>query len=523
MQEKDIPYIDRTGGTTMHRERDARQESPHRIPGGVHEISFDESLLVPRALLRLLDLDKLKEAGWLPLSIEADVARIAAVAPGDPAVVEDVRRTLGVERIDFVRISAKDLAWTIANNEDVNPGFPGLANRTSLAKVRTYLAGYRSFLASRRTVFAKGRTGLSMFRTGLAFITAILLLLRVFGLGWLSVIELGLLAAGLLLLVDGILWYLPARRVSHRHLTSGLPQPTSGVTVLFATLRDFTPIFQRSAPVPGAEALRDGWDELTPVMRRRFLALDRTDMAEERTLLAYFRTLMGKSRTGMALGRTGIGLAGIGSALIRQFSSDRWSLMGWVFIAMGLVMTLEGLSWYLSGRKAGRQSFDSTRQAETQGTPWDLVLPPKTMDPREQRHRAAPKPQGGSMPGIWGTTGLALERTLLAERRNVMARLRTHMSRARTGLAFVRTGMNFSAVGLGLLVSFGLNSPAWSILEGSTLGLGLLLVADGLYWYLPSERIRRSMPYCFHDFEIALPDYTRPVSEWSTAVFSNER
>lgn len=505
----------------MHRERDARQESPHRIPGGVHEIAFDESLLVPRALLRLLDLDRLKEVGWLPLSMEDGLARVAAVSPGDPAVVEDVRRTLGVERIDFVRISAKDFAWTIANNEDVNPGFPGLANRTSLAKVRTYLANRRSFFASRRTVFAKGRTGLAMFRTGLAFIATILLLLSVSGLGWLSLIELALLAAGLFLLVDGLLWYIPARRLGHRRLTSGLPQPVSGVTALYAILRDFTPIFRRCEPVPGAEALRDGWDELTPVMRRRFLALDRTELAEERTLLAYFRTLMGKSRTGMALGRTGVGLAGIGSALIRQFSADKWGHVGWVFICMGLVMTLEGLSWYLPGRKAGRQSFDSTRQAEQNATPWDLVLPPETADPRERRHRPPLKPQGGSEPGIWGTTGLALERTLLAERRNVMARLRTHMSRARTGLAFIRTGTNFSAVGLGLLVSFGLGNSAWSILEGCTLGLGLLLVADGLYWYLPSEKIRRGMPYCFHDLEITLPDYTRPVSEWTTAVFSN--
>jgi uncharacterized membrane protein YidH (DUF202 family) len=125
------------------------------------------------------------------------------------------------------------------------------------------------------------------------------------------------------------------------------------------------------------------------------------------------------------------------------------------------------------------------------------------------------------VPGIWGATGLALERTLLAERRNVMARLRTHMARARTGLAFIRTGMNFTAVGLGLLVSFGLRNAAWSGLELGILGLGLLIVADGAYWYLPSERIRRSLPYCFHDMEIALPDYTRPVEDWPRAEFGN--
>lgn len=515
------PYVDRSGGTAMHRERDARQESRHLIPPGTRTLGFDEEFLVPRALLRLLDLDRLKAMGWLPLSMEDGLARVAAVNPGDPAVAADIRAALGAERIEFLHISARDLAWTIANNEDVNPGFPGLANRTSLAKVRTYLAGRRSFLASRRTTFAKGRTGLAMFRTGLAFATALLLLLRIVSLGWASLLELALLTAGLFLMIDGLRWYLPARRLSRRPMGSGLPQAPEGVSALYVTLRGFLPVFGRTDPVPGAKELRAGWDQLSPVMRRRFLALDRTDLAEERTLLAFFRTLMAKSRTGMALGRTGVALAGIGIALIRQFSAGHGDLLGWALIAAGLAMTLEGLSWYLPGRKAGRESLDSSRRAEAGGTAWDLVLPPKTIDPHAPWRRPAPRLQGGVVPGIWGATGLALERTLLAERRNVMARLRTHMARARTGLAFIRTGMNFTAVGLGLLVSFGLRNAAWSGLELGILGLGLLIVADGAYWYLPSERIRRSLPYCFHDMEIALPDYTRPVEDWPRAEFGN--
>lgn len=506
----------------MHRERDARQEAPHRIAAGVHSIAFDEELLVPRALLRLLDLDRLRQAGWLPLSMDDGLARVAAVSPDDPAVAADVRAVLGAERIDFVRISAADFERTIANNEDVNPGFPGLANRTSLAKVRTHLANRRSFLASRRTVFAKGRTGLAMFRTGLAFATAILLLLRIVGLGWTSLLELALLAAGLFLIADGLRWYLPARKLSHQRLSSGLPEKPKGVSVLFAVLDDFRVRFRRTEPVPGAQALRDDWDALSPVMRRRFLALDRTDMAEERTLLAYLRTLMAKSRTGMALGRTGVALAGIGIAVIRQYAPDGWSFLGWALITNGVLMTLEGFMWYLPGRKAGKESIDSTSKAEACATPWDLVLPPETCAPDEPRHRPAVSRHDGVEPGILGTTGLALERTLLAERRNVMARLRTHMSRARTGLAFIRTGMNFSAVGMGLLVSFGLRNAAWTGLEFAVLGLGVLLVADGLYWYLPSERVRRGQPYCFHDLEIALPDYTQPATRWLRTEFSDE-
>jgi len=523
MQEGTPPYIDRAGGSTMHRDRDARQEARHLVPQGARSVLFDEELLIPRALLKRLDMEHLAAAGWLPLSLENGLARVAAVNPEDPAVAEDARGILGAERVELLHISAADLAQTLANNEDVNPGFPAEANRTSLARVRTHLANRRSMLASRRTIFAKGRTGLAMFRTGLAFATGLLLLLRIAGLGWTSPIQLCLLAAGLFLIIDGLRWYLPARRLSLRGTASGLPQAAPGVTVLFAVLKDFRPIFGRSAPVAGAEAQCAGWDGLSPVMRRRLLALDRTNLAEERTLLAFLRTLMAKSRTGMALGRTGVALAGIGAALIRQYRSGGVD-PGWALIAVGVVMTLEGLSWYLPGRTAGKRSMESTARAEGGRTPWGLVLPPESAAPGEPE-TAGRDPrggvQGGVTPGVWGSTGLALERSLLAERRNVMARLRTHMARARTGLSFIRTGMNFTAVGLGLLVSFGFSSLGWTALETAVLGLGVLLVADGLYWHLPADKVRRALPYCYHGLEIALPDYARPVGEWPKTEFDN--
>ena len=168
--------------------------------------------------------------------------------------------------------------------------------------------------------------------------------------------------------------------------------------------------------------------------------------------------------------------------------------------------------------------MESTARAEGGRTPWGLVLPPESAAPGEPE-TAGRDPrggvQGGVTPGVWGSTGLALERSLLAERRNVMARLRTHMARARTGLSFIRTGMNFTAVGLGLLVSFGFSSLGWTALETAVLGLGVLLVADGLYWHLPADKVRRALPYCYHGLEIALPDYARPVGEWPKTEFDN--
>lgn len=514
MQDSTPPYVDRSGGSAMHRDRDARREARHLVPAGARAVLFDEELLIPRALLPNLDMAHLAQAGWVPLSLADGVARIAAVRPDDPAVDEDARRLLRADRVEILSISAADLAHMLANNEDVNPGFPPEANRTSLARVRTHLANRRSLFASRRTTFAKGRTGLAMFRTGLAMTTGLLLLLRIAGMGWTSPVEFCLLVAGLFLVIDGLRWYMPARRLSRRRTVSGLP-PADPTGVLAAAIENFRPVYRRAPADPEAGAARKGWDGLTPVMRRRFLALDRTNLAEERTLLAFLRTLMAKSRTGMALGRTGVALAGIGAALIRQYHRGDIGDPGWALIAIGALMTLEGLSWYLPGRAAGRRSLDATAGVEGARTPWNTALRQKSGgEPRADL-------QGGATPGVWGSTGLALERTLLAERRNVMARLRTHMARARTGLSFIRTGMNFTAVGLGLLASFGFANAGWTTLEAGVLALGVALVADGLYWYLPADRARRSLPYCYHGLEIALPDYARPTGEWQRTEFDD--
>lgn len=509
----------------MHRDRDMRREPRLHVPSGLGTVRYAEDLLVPRALLKKVELPDLATAGWVPIEITDTGVLVAAVAPHDPAVAQAARQALGVENVELLAISPEDLARVIANNLDVNPGFPPQASRTDLARVRTYLANRRSFLASRRTAFSKGRTGLAILRTGLALLTAVLLLVRIFGTGWSSPVELGLLLAALALVAEGFAWYLPARRLSRRRLRRGLPPALEGPGFLRAMLQGGRLVFERLAIDPEAAMLRHHWEQLSPVMRRRFLALERTDLAEERTHLAFCRTLMAMSRTGMALGRTGIALAGIGIALVRQFHHHfLWGACGWLLIATGVLMTLEGLSWYRFGRRAGRESIACIAEGEDCPTVWDLVLdgtPDRNSFCRTSLRQLAGLFVPGSRPGIWGSTGLALERTLLAERRNVMARLRTHMARGRTGLAFIRTGMNCTAVGLGLLVSFGFRSTSWAVLETLILGLGIVLVTDGLRWFLPAESLRQRLPFCVGDMEIPFPDYTRPMNEWPKVTFDD--
>jgi uncharacterized membrane protein YidH (DUF202 family) len=486
-------------------------------------IEFNEDIRASRDITGRLDLERLKSALWFPLSSESGKAEVIAYDPVSPAVLQDIKATMKVEAVEFQVALPSDIVRIIENNQDINPHFPPSSGRTQLAKARTFLAYRRSLLASYRTSLSKGRTGLAFLRTGLSLVTISLLLVRIFGLGYWTTVDFMLLAAGIFMTVDGLIWYVPARAIGKKRLFKVVTTPTTGTSILEVANPEGQFFFRRTASVPGADTLRGNWRSLTPVMRRRFLANDRTDFAEERTLLSFYRTLMAKARTGLAFSRTGIAFIGLGIALLRQIHRGLWDIFSYGLIVTGTTMVLEGLHWYFPGRRAGKESFDSVRAKGEKTNIWDLVFPPVHKRPADSGFIAAPPPVRAShAPGIWGTTGLALERTVLAERRNVMARLRTIMARSRTGLGFVRTGMNFSAVGAALLVSFGTGHPVWTTVEAAILVTGLVLIADGLYWHIPAEKIRKQFPYCFGEMEIAIPDYGKPARSWGKVIFSHD-
>jgi uncharacterized membrane protein YidH (DUF202 family) len=486
-------------------------------------VEFDENIVAPRDVIRRIDLERLKTALWFPFSSEQDNTKVIAYDPSSPTVLEDIKRTVGTEKFEFQVALPSDIIRIIENNQDINPHFPPSSGRTQLAKVRTFLAYRRSLLSSYRTWLAKGRTGLAFLRTGLSLVTISILLFKIFGLGYWIVIDLMLLATGIVMTIDGFAWYIPAREIGKKKLFRVCTSPTIGTSVLEVVNPEGRFFFTRTATVPGADILRSNWRSLSPVIRRRFLANDRTDFAEERTLLSFYRTLMAKARTGLAFTRTGIAFIGLGIALLRQIHRGSWNIFSYGLIVTGLLMVLEGLHWHLPGRRAGKESFRCVKAAGEKTTIWDFVFPPVHKRPvNDSNFLAGPPPVKAShSPGIWGTTGLALERTVLAERRNVMARLRTIMARSRTGLSFIRTGMNFSAVGAGLLVYFGTGNLVWTLTEVLIFLTGLALIADGLYWHIPAEKIRRQFPYCFGDMEILIPDYGKPARYWKKVIFQS--
>jgi uncharacterized membrane protein YidH (DUF202 family) len=433
-----------------------------------------------------------------------------------------VKKTLNVSRVQFLVALPSDIRLMIENNWDVNHNFPASAGRTPLARLRTWLADQRTMLAQYRTSLAKGRTGLAFIRTGLAFISIALVLFRIFGVGILNVLEVLMLAVGIAMFVDGFIWYLPARKVKKIRGDYVPTEPTFGTTVLEFDYQNGQPSFKRTPTIEGAEELRMHWNRLTPVMRRRFLANDRTDLAEERTILANYRTIMARARTGLAFTRTGIAFSGLGVALLRQLPSNGWNVFYLILILSGIVFTLEGFFWYIPGRKTSRVSAEAIKKTQKKMSIWDLMFRPfhKRLRLDDLPHTLTIK--GSHALGIWGTTGLALERTLIADRRNVKSRLRTVMSRSRTGMSFIRTGASFFSIGLGLQVYFGSGNLLWTLHNAALILVGVFLIADGFYWHLPAEKTKKAFPYCFADMEIVFPEYAKPTPLWKKVVFSHD-
>ncbi len=487
---------------------------------GVPFVEFDESVVASYFLVLRLDLEHQKKSLWFPLSVHDRKAEVISSRPADRKVIDDIKKTLEVEQVSFRIALPADLIRIIEHNFDVNRNFGIAGGRTPLARVRTFLAYRRSGYAHSRTLFAKGRTGLAFIRTGISFLVIALLFLRILGAGYYLLLEVPLLTFGLIMVYDGVKWYLPLRRIAGMPIDATVTEPSWGSRVLNADLSDGRPHISRTGEIAGAALLRADWENLSPVMRRRFLASDRTDMAEERTGLAGHRTKLARARTGLAFTRTGIAFTGLGIGLLRQFPAGGWSLFDGALIITGVLMSLEGLYWYFGGRRSGTDSLRSVLAAIQKETIWERIFPLGHKQAGPKRERSAPPVAVAQERGIWATTGHALERTVLADRRGVMARLRTMMAVSRTGMAYVRTGMSIASVGAGLMVYFGVSSSGWTVLNGLLIAGGLALIADGYRWMIPAERMRKEYPYCFGDMEIGLPDYGKPNAEWSTVLFS---
>ena len=84
---------------------------------------------------------------------------------------------------------------------------------------------------------------------------------------------------------------------------------------------------------------------------RRHLARERNVLAAQRTVCACYRTIAARARTGLALLRTGVSLACLGLGLVGYFGLSLLSTFDLLLVLGGVLMTWDGLLWYLPVRK----------------------------------------------------------------------------------------------------------------------------------------------------------------------------
>lgn len=89
---------------------------------------------------------------------------------------------------------------------------PASRERTHLARERNVLAAQRTIAGCYRTIYARARIGLAFIRTGVSFVSIGIGLIGYFGLGFKTFFDGMLIVIGLLMIIDGGLWYLPVRK-----------------------------------------------------------------------------------------------------------------------------------------------------------------------------------------------------------------------------------------------------------------------------------------------------------------------
>lgn len=325
-------------------------------------IEYDERLPVPPELLRNLPGARLAAEGWFPVlkDVEGTVV-IAAVAPNAPGLLAAVTEVLGPGRYEFRVALPDDLAWFIQDFLHAPPGQLIGTERTGLAYWRNTMAQWRTRMACYRTDLAKGRTALALGRAGLALTTIADTLLRSGQLRAGTALPLTVLALGLTLIAVGAPIYLRIRR---SRLTPPRDQTlveVTGATLMFLENYHFS-VPDHSGPKASKSTMLARLGDFlanystiiypVPASRERtHLARERNVLAAQRTIAGCYRTIYARARTGLAFIRTGVAFLGIGLGLVSYFGLGLHTPFDLILMAIGLLMIIDGLRWYLPVRR----------------------------------------------------------------------------------------------------------------------------------------------------------------------------
>jgi uncharacterized membrane protein YidH (DUF202 family) len=239
---------------------------------------------------------------------------------------------------------------------------------------------------------------------------------------------------------------------------------------------------------------------------RTGLAFWRNTMAKWRTRLACYRNDLAKARTDLAFLRLGLGIIAIADTL--KYTHRLPSIFEyWGMIVLGMSLVLSGSSGYLKIRKSTMKPPKKQTLVEVTAATLHFLenyhfientavtyKKKETMLARLgdflANHCTILYPTPPSRERIH----LARERNVLAAQRTVASCYRTIYARARTGLSFIRTGIVFSSVGFGLMHYFGLS--ILTISDSVLIIVGIMMVIDGLLWYLPVRKEQAEIPRC---------------------------
>lgn len=335
-----------------------RNDKGPALAGHVHDqaIDYDERLPIPPELLA-----GVSASGWFPVAKDMDgITMIATKNPDSAALRADVAQYFDLNKVTFRQAQPDAIQWYIQDFLNAPPGELIGTERTGLAYWRNTMAHWRTRLACYRNDLARARTALAFIRGGLTLTTIADAMFRSGHLRIPAALLAVMLAAGLGLISCGVPVYLQVRKsrltpprdqtlvevtaatlvfLEEYHFPEALTGPHHFKETMLARLGDFLADYCTIlSPSP-------------PSRVRTHLARERNVLAAQRTIAACYRTIYSRARTGLAFVRTGISCVGVGIGLFSYFGMGADTMFDALLVAIGSLMIIDGVLWYLPVRK----------------------------------------------------------------------------------------------------------------------------------------------------------------------------
>ena len=320
-------------------------------------VQYDERQPVPPELFSGLERGVLSSGRWFPVAMLDETVVIAAVDPDNQAMRDQVMRCIPAANYAFKVALPEDVRWYIQDYLHAEPKRLIGIERTGLAYWRNIMAHWRTRMACQRTDHARARTSLKVLRWGLGMVALSSALMRLSA-SPLKPYHGPILLVGAALAVVGILDYLRVRRSR-----MGLPWHHALVEITNATIQ-FTESYHleealaKKGGKPMLARLGDRVTDYCSILKpvpaskeRTHLARERNMLAAQRTIAGCHRTLYARARTGLSFIRTGIAFMSLGFAMSRLLGVGPYSSIDYVLMAVGFLISLDGILWYLPARK----------------------------------------------------------------------------------------------------------------------------------------------------------------------------